>query len=350
MPRFDEDQRHAAEAVRVAEQRAREASEHLVRAQAASDSSQELAASARNARLSELRAVREAAAARRRAASDALNAHTELRALEAECAQAQRVLDAARREVTLTEKRRRLASLLEEARRAQTLADGAERARLECERHDGLYEDATRAVLQAETALQAIAATLDAAVARRDAARHSVDDRALAVRQIDVSILQREASANEAKQSIARAIETLARVERDDQARTALNTAEAQAAEVEARLTVLDREIQDGERELELLGAASLFTRRQALIERIEKLRADAADAEERRQRAATSRKRAAECEDEGSRVRLPMPQQVRALEELREELRRHDAPPPSAAARVVMVPLIVAVLVVAVG
>ena len=117
----EERQNHALNAARVADEEALAARERLACGRSMLHSSQELSASARDVRISDLRVQMERNTARKAVVDTALAATTELASIEAELAAAEIALDQARQEVARSEAELNLAAVWQELQDARIL-------------------------------------------------------------------------------------------------------------------------------------------------------------------------------------------------------------------------------------
>lgn len=127
----EEEQTQAAHAVKLADEEAIAARDRLGRARSVQQSSEELAAGAREVRLSELAVQLERAAGRRAAAQAAVAARTELALLESRLIEAGTAVEEAKQEAARCAAELNLATVWEEMKQARGLTSALELAVLE---------------------------------------------------------------------------------------------------------------------------------------------------------------------------------------------------------------------------
>jgi AAA domain len=284
----------AVNAANVADAEAQVVRNRLARARSAHESSEELASSARGARVSDLRARLEKAAARKTAAHAAVTVRAELASLESQFAAAQIVLDEAQEEVVRASAELNMAFALEQLREARILTDAVESAASDQEKQTARELAAAAAVAEADAALKAAAATLEDARDVEKQSRRAVDERAMNVRLLDARILHCEATVRDEREALERAKTTVLRMRRADEAQVAAAAAEAKAAEIDASLAVNAAEIARCEAKLHVLESIALELRRRAIASKVDELSAQEGNAREHRRRAAEVRDSAA--------------------------------------------------------
>ena len=124
----EDEQMQAANAAKLAEEEAMAARDRLARARSAQLSSQELAASARKIRISELRVQLERATGRKAAAQAAVVARTELALLESQLVAAGTAVEQAKQEAARCAAELNLATVWEEMQQARGLTSALESA------------------------------------------------------------------------------------------------------------------------------------------------------------------------------------------------------------------------------
>ncbi len=295
----------AVQAAAVADAEAQAARDRLSRARSAHESSEELATSARGARISELRTQVEKAAARTVAARAALQAGAELASLESQLATARIVLAGAEQEVARTLADLNLASAMEELQAARVLTDAVAAAAADQEKSRGRELAASAEVAEAEVALGAAAATLENARELEKHSRRAADERAMQLRLLEARILHCDATVRDEREALDRARTTVLRMRRADEAQASAHAAEVQAAEIDASLAANAAEIAGCEARLDALEAIALEQRRRVITSQVNELTAHEERARDDRRRAAEVRDRAARLEEEVLGVRF---------------------------------------------
>lgn len=331
----------AVHAASVADAGAQAARNRLARARSAHESSEELASSARCARVSELRAHLERAAAQTAAARAAVTAKAELASLESQLAAARIVLADAEKEVVRALAEKNLASVMEELRAARVLSAAVEAAAADQEKHTARELAASAAVGEADAALTVVATTFENAREEEKQSRRAADERAMQVRLLDARILHCEATVRDEREALDRARTTVIRMHRADEAQVAATAAEAKAAEIDASLTANAAEIARCEAKLHLLETIVLEQRRRVIALQVDELSAQEGSARDHRRRAAEVRDRAARLEAEALGVRLPSPQHLSSLGTLHSEIKSRKAAGKAATSSAVAPPLI---------
>jgi hypothetical protein len=331
----------AVHAASVADAGAQAARNQLARARSAHESSEELASSARGARVSELRAQLERATARMVAARAAVTAEAELASLESQLATARIVLADAEKEVVRAWAELNLASAIEELRAARVLTEAVEAAAADQEKHTTRELAASAAVAEADAALTVAAATFENAREVEKQSRRAADERAMQVRLLDARILHCEATVRDEREALDRARTTVLRMRRADEAQVAAAAAEVKAAEIDASLAANAAEIAHCEAKLHVLEAIALEQRRRAIALQVDELSAQEDSARDHRRRAAEVRDRAARLEAEALGVRLPSPQHLSSLRTQHSEIKSRKAAGPAAKSSAVALPLL---------
>ena len=307
----------AIEASKVADDQALAARERLARARSGHESSQELAASARDVRLADLRVLMEKNAARKTTAHTVLAAVTELASLEAEFAAATNALDGAKEEVAHSAAELKLALMLQELQDARVLTVAFDAALSDQKQLIGRESTATAAVADADAELKAANAALERARELDHQARSADDERRMNIGILDTRILRSESEIRDSRDVVGRAKAALLQIGRAEKAQGAASAADAIAAEIEARLAGNAEEIAECDAELRRLESIALELRRGALAVKVDELSRQESDARESRLRAVEMRDRATLLETETSGVRFPSSQQVASIESL---------------------------------
>ncbi|MCU1234273.1 MAG: hypothetical protein JWP63_2240, partial [Candidatus Solibacter sp.] len=180
-----EEYEQAVQAASEADAGAQAARNRLARARSAHESSEEIAASARGARVAELRVQMEKAAARTAAARAAVTAGEELASLESQLAAARIALAGAEKEVALAWGELNLATAMEELRAARAVTAAVEAAAAEQAGHKSREVAASAAAVEADAALMAAAAALENAREAEKQSRRAADERAMQVGLLD---------------------------------------------------------------------------------------------------------------------------------------------------------------------
>ena len=331
----------AVSAANVADVEAQAVRNRLARARSAHESSEELASSARGARVSELRAQMERATSRMAAARAAVTAGAELASLESQLAAARIVLADAEKEVVRAWAELNLASAIEGLRAACVLTEAVEAAAGDQEKHTARELAASAAVAEADAALTVAAATFENAREAEKQSRRAADERAMQVRLLEARILHCEATVRDEREALDRARTTVLRMRRADEAQVGAAAAEAKAAEIDASLAVNAAEIAHCEAKLRVLEAIALEQRRRAIAMQVDELSAQEDSARDHRRRAAEVRDRAAGLEAEALGVRLPSPQHLSSLRTQHSEIKSRKAAGPAATSSAVTLPLL---------
>jgi len=337
----EDEQMQAANAVKLADEEAIAARDRLARARSVQQSSEELAASAREVRLSELRVQLERATGRKAATQAAVAARTELALLESQLVAAGTAVEQAKQEAARCAAELNLATVWEEMQQARGLTSALESAVLE---HKELAERelaASAAVGEAEGAVKEATAQLETVRELDQQARTAGDERAMKIRLLDARILHAEAATRDEREAVERARTALAQIDRAEKAQAAAAAADAIAAEIEASLADNATEIANCEEETRLLNSIALELRRRALASKVEELSAQENEAHEARRRAAELRDRATRLEAEASGVRLPSAQQLAWIESLQSAIENRKSAGPGAPARSAALPLL---------
>lgn len=309
----------AAEAV------AKEARDRLSRAQAANESSGEVAAAALAARVSELRARLEKARTRKAAVQ-------EWETLESRHAAAEIALAHARQGELRAAAELNLATTLDEQREAIALTEAHTAAASDHDQQKARETAAAAVVAEADAAVRAALARLDNARNEGEQARRTAEAHGINLRALDTHILHSEAAARDEKQALDHARAAVLRARRADEAESAAKAGEARAAEIDASLAANAAVIGRCEARLRDLEWAALELRRRAAALKVEEMTAQESAAREQRRRAADARDRAAAVEAEMAGVRFPSSQHLASLEVLRAELKSRKASGPAAA------------------
>ena len=316
------------QAVRIAgaaEVLARDARDRLSRAQAANESSGEIAAAALAARVSELRAQLEKAGTRKAVVR-------EWETLESRHAAAEIALAQARQDELRAAAELNLAATLDELREAIALADALTAATSDHDQQKARAATAAAAVAEAEAAVRAAFARRDTARNAEEQARRTAEAYGMNLRMLDTHILHSEAAVRDEKEGLDRARAAVLRARREDEAQSAAKAGEARAAEIDASLAANAAAISQCEARLRVLEWAALELRRRAAALKVEEMSAQEGAAREHRRRAADARDRAAALEAEVAGVRFPSSQHLASLEAFRAELKsRKAAGPPTA-------------------
>jgi hypothetical protein len=324
---FAEDQHtHAINAAKAADDQALTARERLARARSVHQSSNELAASAREVRMSELRAQIERAAARKMAAQAAVAAITELASLESQLAAAEIALNEAKQDVARSAAELNLATVCQELEEARVLTGAVEAAVSEHEQQSGLELAAATAVTAAEAALKAATAALESARELDQQARSAGDERTMKLRLLDTRILHAEAAVRDEREVLERARTVLSQIDRAEKAQAAAAAADAVAGEIEASIAANAAEIAQSEEELSNLASVAIEIARRSLALQVDELSAQEGEAREARRRATELRDRATRLEAEASAVRFPSVQQLASIQSLQAALQARKA------------------------
>ncbi len=346
----EHEQMQAAHAAKMADEEAMAARDRLARGRSVQQSSEELAAGAREVRISELRAQLERTTGRKAAAQAAAAARTELVRLESQLAAAGTAVEQAKQEAARCAAELNLATVWEEMQQARGITSALESAVLE---HKELAERelaASGAVAAAEGAVKEAGATLETARELDQQARIAEDERAMKIRLLDARILHAEAAVRDEREAVERARTALAQIDRAEKARAASAAADATAAEIEASLADNAAEIAKCEEETRLLNSIALELRRRSLASQVEELSAQENEAREARRRAAELRERATRLEAEASGVRLPSAQQLASIASLQTAIENRRSAGPGAPARSTALPLLGGLVAAAVG
>jgi hypothetical protein len=334
----------AVHAASVADAGAQTARNRLARARSAQESSEELASSARGARVSDLRAQLERTAAQTAAARAAVTAGDELASLESQLAVARIVLADGENEAVDALAELNLASVMEELRAARVLTDAVEAAATDREKHTARELAASAAVAEADAALRIVAAAFENASEAERSSRRTADERAMQARLLDARVLHCEATARDEREALDRARTMVLRIRRADEAQVAAAAAETKATEIDASLAANSAEIADCEAKLHVLEAIALEQRRQAIASQVDELSAREVSARDHRRRAAELRDRAARLEAESLGVRLPSPQHLSSLLTQHSEIKSRKTAGPAGTSSAVALPLLAGV------
>ena len=337
----EDEQMQAANAAKLADEEAMAARDRLARARSVQQSSEELAAGAREVRISELRVQLERATGRKAAGLAAVAARTELVRLESQLAAAATAVEQAKQEAARCAAALNLATVWEEMQQARGLTSALESAVLE---HKELAERelaAAGAVAAAEGPVKEAGAALETARELDQQARTAGDERAMKIRLLDARILHAEAAVRDEREAVERARTALAQIERSKKAQAAAAAADAIAAEIEASLADNAADIATCEEETRLLNSIALELRRRALASKVEELSAQENEGREARRRAAESRDRATRLEAEAAGVRLPSAQQLASIQSLQSAIENRKSVGPGAPARSTALPLL---------
>jgi hypothetical protein len=340
----------AVQAASVADTEAQAARDRLSRARSAHESSEELASSARGARVSELRAQVEKAAARTGAARSALEAGAELVSLESQLDMARIVLADAEQEVARASAELKLASAMEELQAARVMTDAVAAADADQEKHRGRELAASAVVAEAEAALGVAAATLENAREVEKQSQRAAGERAMQLRLLDARILHCEATVREEREALDRARTTVLRMRRADEAQAAAHGAEVLATEIDASLAGNAAEIAGCEARLHALEGIGLELRRRVIASQVDELTGQEGRARDHRRRAAEVRDRAARLEEEVLRVRFPSTQHLSSLRTLHSEVKNRKAAGPAATPSAAALPLLAGAAVATIG
>ena len=346
----EDQQIQVIEASKVAEDQALAARERLARARSGHESSQELAASARDVRMADLRVQVERTTARKTAAHAAVDATTELASLESQLTGAEIALDQAKQEVARSAAELNLAVVWQEMRDARILTGAVEAALSEHEQQTVRELESATAVAEAETALKAATAALESARELEQQARSAGDERTMKIRLLDTRILRSEAEVRDAREVVGRARTALLQVDRAEKAQAAAAAADVIASEIEASLAGNAAEIAQCEEELRRLDAIELELRRRALASQVDELSAQERAARESRLRAAEMRDRANRLESEASGVRFPPAQQLASIQSLQAAIESRKVAGPGASSAATAIPLLFGMAAAAIG
>jgi len=189
----EDEQMQAANAAKLADEEAMAARDRLARARSVQQSSEELAAGAREVRISELRVQLERATGRKAAGLAAVAARTELVRLESQLAAAATVVEQAKQEAARCAAELNLATVWEEMQQARGLTSALESAVLE-------HKELAERELAAAGAVAAAEGPVKEAAQRwrrprvGPQARTAGDERAMKIRLLDARILHAEAA------------------------------------------------------------------------------------------------------------------------------------------------------------
>jgi hypothetical protein len=315
----------AVQAADTANAAARTTAERLTRARAAHESSEEVAAAARAARVSDLGAQLERASARRAAVRES-------ESLLSQHATAEVVLDDARKEEARAAAEFNLVVALEELRQAVALTEAVTCAASSHERETERERVAAEAVSEADTGLKTATARLEHARNAEEVNRRSAEARAMNLQVLDTRIIHSEAAVRNETEALDRAKAAVLRVRRADEAQAAAAAAEAKAAGIEASLAANAVGIAQCEARLRTLESAALELRRRSAASKVDEWSAQEGVAREHRRRAADARDRAARIETEVAGVRVPSTQQLASLRALQAEIKGRRVGGPDAA------------------
>ena len=337
----EDKQMQAANAAKLADEEAIAARDRLASARSVQQSSEELAASAREVRISELRVQLERATGRKAAAQAAVAARTELAVLESQLVAAGAAVEQAKHEAARCAAELNLATVWEEMQQARGLTSALESAVLEHKELADRELAAAGAVAEAEGAVKEANAALETTRELDQQARTAGDERAMKIRLLDARILHAEAAIRDKREAVERARTALAQIDRAEKAQVASAAADAIAAEIEASLADNAAEIAKCEEETRLLNSITIELRRRALASKVEELSAQENEAREARRRAAELRDRATRLEAEASGVRLPSAQEIASIESLQSAIENRKSAGPGAPARSTALPLL---------
>ncbi len=315
----------AARAADAAEAVAKEARDRLSRAQATNESSEEIAAAAASARVSELRAQLERAGTRKAGVQ-------EWEALESRHAAAGIALAQARQDELRAAAELNLATALDEQREAVALTEALTAAASDHDQQKAREATAAAAAAEADAAVRAAFARLDNARSLEEQARRTAEAHGMNLRVLDTHILHSEAAVRDEKEALDRARTAVVRARRADEAQSAAKAGEAKSAEIDASLAVNAAAIGQSEARLRALDWSTLELRRRAAALKVEEMSAQESAAREHRRRAADARDHAAALEADVAGVRFPSSQHLASLETLRAEIRSRKAGGPVAA------------------
>ncbi|MEO8594635.1 MAG: AAA family ATPase [Candidatus Solibacter sp.] len=340
----------AVNAAKVADDEALAARERLARARSLHQSSHELAASARDARMSDLRVQMEKTTARKTAAHAALAAAAEWKSLESQLAAAATTLDQAEQDVARSSAQLNLAIVWQEMQEARVLTGAVTSALSEHDVLTGRELAAATTVAEAEAALKAANAAFESARELDQQARSAGDERTMKLRLLDTRILHSEAAVRDQRQEVERARTALLQVGLSEKAQAAAAAADTIAAEIDASLARNATEIAQCEEELRLLAALALEVRRRTLASQVDELSAQESQARESRRRAVEMRDRATRLEAEAAGVRFPSAPQLASLQALQAAIQSRKSAGPGAPSRATALPLLAGVVAAAVG
>jgi hypothetical protein len=315
----------AVRAAGDAEVVAKDARDRLVRAEAANESSDEIAAAALAARVSELRAQLEKAGTRKAAVQ-------EWETLESRHAAAGIALAQARQDEVRAAADRNLATALDEMREAVALTEALTAATSDQDQQRAREATSAAAVTEANAAVRTAFARLENARNAEEQARRTAEAHGMNLRVLDTHILHSEAAVRDEKEALDRARAAVLQARRADEAQSAAKAGEARAAEIDASLAANTAVIGQCEARLRALELAALELRRRAAALRVEEMSAQEGAAREHRRRAADARDSAAALEAVVAGVRFPSSQHLASLEALRAELKNRKAGGPASA------------------
>jgi hypothetical protein len=315
----------AVRAADAAEAVTKEARDRLSRAQAANASSKEIAAAVLAARRSDLRAQLEKAGTRKAVVQEWETLKTRHAAAEIALAQARQ--DELRAAAELN-----MMTALDEQREAVALTEAFTFAASDHNRQKAREAAAAAAATEADAAVRAALARLGDARNAGEQAQRTAEAQAMNLRVLDTHVLHSEAAVRDEKESLDRARTAVLRARRADEAQSAAKAAEANAAEIDASLTVNAAGIARREASLRALEWAALELRRRAAALKVEEMSAQDNIAREHRRRATSARDHAAALEAEAAGVRFPSSQHLASLEALSTEIKTRKVGGPAEA------------------